>query len=474
MAREFLFYDLETWSLDPPGAYLVEAALQRTDSTFTPIEPQRTYVCKPVPEAVPQPEALLVHGKTPQWAEEQGMTEYALARELHREFNRPGTCLIGYNNLRYDDECTRYLFYRNLLDPYTHQYKNGNSRWDVLELVRLAFALRPELLQWPHGDDDVSLKLELLAGANGIEMDQAHDAISDTNATIALAQKLYLGNPRMVDFAFAQTRTPRLGELAARFLGKVCLHISPRISRAQGHISLVYPVCRNPSIPKQLYAVDLSTPVELLLEESPQQIRELLFTRREELPPDFMPPRVKRIHLNRAPLLLETKLLSGQRAAELGVDVNMCHRRYEKLAAEPSLANKLVEVFGEGDAFPARRDPNYALYDGFVPDTDRRLAERLHQLDQEQWPDVRPDWRDPRMDSLWLRLLGRLMPERLGERQRAAWEQYKAAALGGRISDQAPGVVATMARTQALLAEHPGHQGLLDLRTYLQERRIPE
>jgi hypothetical protein len=35
--------------------------------------------------------------------------------------------------------------YRNFIDPYAWHWKNGNTRWDVLDVVRLCYALKRDL-----------------------------------------------------------------------------------------------------------------------------------------------------------------------------------------------------------------------------------------------------------------------------------------------------------------------------------------
>ena len=68
---------------------------------------------------------------------------------LH-EFSTPNTCVTGFNNIRFDDEFTRFGFYRLLLDPYTREWQHGNSRWDIIDLVRATGALRRDGIEWPR------------------------------------------------------------------------------------------------------------------------------------------------------------------------------------------------------------------------------------------------------------------------------------------------------------------------------------
>jgi exodeoxyribonuclease-1 len=57
---------------------------------------------------------------------------------------------VGYNSLRFDDEVTRNTLYRNLYSPYDREWQNGNSRWDIIDMVRACHDLRPEGIVWPR------------------------------------------------------------------------------------------------------------------------------------------------------------------------------------------------------------------------------------------------------------------------------------------------------------------------------------
>jgi exodeoxyribonuclease-1 len=103
----------------------------------------------------------MVTGITPQEAREKGVNEAEFARRIHDLFTVPNTCVVGYNNIRFDDEVTRNIFYRNFYDPYAWSWQNRNSRWDLLDIMRACYALRPEGINWPENDEGLT---ELPAG----------------------------------------------------------------------------------------------------------------------------------------------------------------------------------------------------------------------------------------------------------------------------------------------------------------------
>ena len=179
-ANSFYWHDYETWGTDPRRDRPCQFAGQRTDLDLNPIGPPLVIYARPAADILPHPEACLITGLSPQMAAERGLPEAEFAADIARELSRPGTCGVGYNSLRFDDEVTRHLFYRNLRDPYGREWQNGNSRWDLIDTLRLAHALRPTGINWPTGEDGVaSFRLEGLTQANGIEHSGAHDALAD-------------------------------------------------------------------------------------------------------------------------------------------------------------------------------------------------------------------------------------------------------------------------------------------------------
>ncbi|MBT3197510.1 MAG: exodeoxyribonuclease I, partial [Gammaproteobacteria bacterium] len=200
-----LWHDYETFGADTRGDRPVQFAGIRTDLELNPIgEPLMVY-CRPAADYLPQPEACLITGITPQEALQKGESENTFIQQVVEELGAPGSCGVGYNSLRFDDEITRNTLYRNLYDPYEREWKWGNSRWDIIDLLRLTRALRPEGIEWPlYEDGRPSMRLEHLTVANGIEHGMAHDALADVYATIAMARLVKQKQPRLYHYVFSQ------------------------------------------------------------------------------------------------------------------------------------------------------------------------------------------------------------------------------------------------------------------------------
>ena len=155
----FYWYDFETFGADPLRDRPCQFAGIRTDEDFNVIGEPEVFFCQPADDVLPHPDACLITGITPQQASREGMIEADFIARIHRQFAAPGTCVVGYNNIRFDDEVTRNTLYRNFYDPYAREWQNGNSRWDIIDMVRLARALRPEGIVWPkHEDGSPSFK----------------------------------------------------------------------------------------------------------------------------------------------------------------------------------------------------------------------------------------------------------------------------------------------------------------------------
>ena len=236
MGETLYWHDYETWGANPRKDRAAQFAGVRTDREFHVIGEPLVLYCKPADDMLPHPEACLITGITPQKALRDGVPEAEFFRLVHGELGRPGTCALGYNSIRFDDEFTRYGLYRNFFDPYAREWQNGNSRWDIIDMVRLTRALRPEGIQWPdHPDGKPSFRLDELTRANGIEHASAHDALSDVHATIALARLIKARQTRLYDYVYRMRGKQQAAQslnLSAHVPGSArILHVSIRVLR---------------------------------------------------------------------------------------------------------------------------------------------------------------------------------------------------------------------------------------------------
>ncbi|MBR4877153.1 MAG: exodeoxyribonuclease I, partial [Rhodocyclaceae bacterium] len=258
-AYSFLWYDLETFGTDTRLDRIAQFAAIRTDAALNETGETHNLYCRPTDDYLPDPAACLVTGITPQHAHTHGLAEPAFARALYRAFAQPGTLGTGYNTLRFDDEFVRHLFWRNFIDPYAREWQNGCGRWDILDLIRCAHALRPEGIVWPQNEDGTpSLRLEHLSAANGLEHEAAHDALSDVRATIALARLVRQAQPRLFDYCLKLRNKQHVRAQLAPLVGKApFLHISGMYGYAHGNCAIVWPLAWHPCNQNELIVWDL-------------------------------------------------------------------------------------------------------------------------------------------------------------------------------------------------------------------------
>ncbi len=445
-AHTFLWHDYETFGTNPRSDRPAQFAGIRTDAELNEIGQPVMIYCRPSPDYLPDPESCLITGITPQLCLEKGLPEYAFAARIEAELGAPGTVGVGYNTIRFDDEFTRFLFWRNLIDPYGREWQNGCGRWDLLDVVRMTYALRPEGIEWPRKPDGKpSFKLEDLTRANGLAHEAAHDALSDVRATIALARFIRQRQPKLFDFAFALHKKDRvaaeLGLPVVAAQAKPFLHVSGMFPPERGCLGVMWPLASHPSNRNELLAWDLACDPRELADLDSVAIRERLFTRQDDLPPGITRLPIKSIHLNKSPMVVgHLGTLRPSLAERWGIDLDRCLAHATHAMALPDMSAIWAEVF-ERPASVAGVDPELDLYGGFVGDSDRRRLAALRPL-----PPGDPAWDkavfdDERLSILLWRYRARNFPETLNDELRARWQAHcrdrlMHGAAGGRTVEQ--------------------------------------
>ncbi len=422
MTASLFWYDFETTGINPRCDRPLQVAGIRTDENLNEIGEPLNLHCRLSPDILPHPQACLVTGIGPQVIAERGLPEAEFIARLHAEMAVPGTCTAGYNSLRFDDEVTRYSLYRNFYDPYGREWQGGNSRWDLIDLLRCAYALRPEGIEWPQVDGRVSLRLELLTQANGLEHGQAHDALSDVRATIALARLVRERQPKLYDFIY-KLRSKQEVQKQIRLLEPL-VHVSGRFAGERSYLSVVLPLAWHPTNRNALIVCDLQADPAPLLELDGEALRQRLYTRRHDLAAGELPVPLKLVHINRCPVLAPLSVLREQDQQRLGLDMPLYQQRRDRLREQQALwQDKLPQVYA-GSEFAASEDPEQQLYDGFIGDRDRRLCERVRQASAEQlasevWP-----FADVRLPELLFRYRARNFPHTLSDAETEQWRQF--------------------------------------------------
>lgn len=470
-----LWYDYETWGVDPRRDRISQFAAIRTDLNLNPIGEPVNLFCKPPIDTVIDPDAVMITGLSPLTVTEQGLNEWDFAHRIYQLMSVPGTCSVGYNTIRFDDECTRYLFYRNLLDPYAREWQNGNSRWDLLDVVRMYAALRPEGIKWPsHENGSPSFKLEHLTAENGLAHENAHDAVSDVEATIGFAKLLKQANPKLFAFAFS-LRSKHEARAQLDLVNRTPhLHFTGKIAATDHCMGIEVPLFVHPDRANEVVVIDVRENPNWLLAHSPDDIRHWLFSKTEDLPLGIDRPPLRTIHLNKSPMIAPFKSLTPALAESMGLDLAAIEGNAKTVAQNQEFMRIALEVMSQIRSFSEEgeeRDPEHLLYEGFIGNKDRALLNEMAfgKLDKEKWIAEAHHFNDARLQPLVENVLGRHFPDVLLPDQLEKWLEQRKKALMTPELGQKLTVEAALAKLEALLVEHHDHDGLLDTRTYLQQ-----
>lgn len=434
VTQTFYWHDYETFGTDPRRDRPVQFAGIRTDFDFNIVDDPLVVYCRPAADCLPHPDACLITGITPQLAEQKGVCEAEFIRQIHQQLVQPGTCTLGYNSLRFDDEVTRNCLYRNFYDPYAREWQNGNSRWDLIDVVRAARALRPEGIVWPVNEQgDPSFRLEQLTSVNNIAHDAAHDALSDVYATIAIAKLVKQAQPKLYRFLLEhRLKTEVLGLLQFGSF-KPVVHVSGKYPAVKNCLAIVLPICKHPTNTNGMIVYDLSVDPEPMLSLSAEEIQQRLFTATVDLPEGVARIPLKTVHINKCPILAPVSVIRPEDAQRLEIDLALCRASIDKIKAAAGLAQKLEEVFSGQTYSEQDSDPDLEIYSGgFFSENDKRQMIKIRAMPPEQLAKSVFKFTDSRLPEMLFRYRARNYPETLNTEEIQRWDKFCVNRLTGR------------------------------------------
>ncbi|MDR0980095.1 MAG: exodeoxyribonuclease I [Candidatus Nomurabacteria bacterium] len=424
----YFFYDLETSGLSPKTDRIMQFAGIRTDESFNPIGEPYNLLVKLSKEILPSPFAILTTGITPQATQTDGLTEAELSHLLADEVFTPDTVAIGYNNIRFDDEFIRNLFFRNFYDAYTWQWADNRSRWDLLDVVRMTRALRPDGINWTEKDGKPSNKLTDLSSANGLLHAKAHDALSDVEALIAVAKLLKTKQPQIFDYLFKIRNKSAVEQLVMN--GKPFVYTSGRYHYPL-KTTIVFPIA-----PTQqgTYVYDLQVDPAPFIAMSESELKKHVQIPYDKRPEDYQPLPVKELRFNRCPAIAPLAVLQPADQERLQIDLIKIQQNLAKLQSDPTFAARVASA-KELPPFPHSDDPDCTLYDGFAPDSDKPKMAAVRSADAQKLADFDPNFTDERLAKLLPLYKARNFPKSLTKSDAAIWHAYRTAKLQARLPE---------------------------------------
>ncbi|GAC19458.1 exodeoxyribonuclease I [Paraglaciecola arctica] len=420
------WHDYETWGANPQKDFPCQFAGIRTDLDLNIISEPLMIFSQIANDCLPVPQACLVTGITPQRSLKEGLLERDFIAKILKEFSQPNTCVAGFNNIRFDDEITRYTLYRNFYDPYAREWQHGNSRWDIIDLARACYALRPEGINWPLNEAGLpSFKLQDLTKANDIQHQDAHDAMSDVYATIAVAKLIKERQPKLFDYLFSLRDKRKVLEQIDYQQLTPLVHISSKIPSVHGCCTWIVPIAMHPTNKNAVIVLNLALDPSPLFTLSADQIRQKLYTPNAMLGENEQRLPIKLIHINKCPVLAPAKTLSAENAERLGIDRQLCLQNLQKIKANLQSLEKLQQVYIQTE----QRDPldaEHALYSGgFFSSNDKELMKKVTHSDLQGLTELSLPFEDERLNTLLFRYRARNAPQSLSETEVERWQRYR-------------------------------------------------
>lgn len=442
MTQTFFFYDLETSGLSGRDDRIMQFAGQRTDSDLNPIgEPYNVLVALN-DDTLPSPDALMVTGISPQQTVADGYTEAQFAQLLLDEVFTEGTIAVGYNNIRFDDEFVRHLLWRNFRDPYEWAWRDNRSRWDLLDVVRMTRALRPDGIEWPVVDGKPSNRLELLSKVNGIDHLKAHDALSDVEALIAVTKLIKTKQPQLYEYLLKLRDKKEVQKLVNLDDKKPFVYTSGRYDGTYDKTTVAFPLTAGKNGNVVVY--DLRhDPTQFVDLDAKELAKKFYATWEERQAEGFVALPVKELQYNRAPAVAPLGVLGqGDGWARIQLDAQTVEKHKKLLLAAPHFAENIRELFESKPEFKKSPDVEAQLYDGFLHDADKLRVQTVAAATEKDLADFHPNFGDERLDPLLLHYKARSFPRALGASEIPQWEQWRVA----RLQVQLPGFMKSMER----------------------------
>lgn len=439
----FYFYDLETSGFNPRSARIMQFGGQRTDMDLRLIGKPDNILVKLTDDILPEPDAVLVHGISPQRAKAEGLSEAEFAKYLGDKVFLPNTIFVGFNSVRFDDEFMRFTLWRNFYDAYEWQWKNSCGRWDILDVARMTRALRPDGIKWPFDSDGKpSNRLGLLSSINRLDHTDVHDALGDVKATIAVAKLIKQKQPKLFDYLLKIHNKTKVAAFVGK--GEPFIYTSGYYPSEYEKTTIAVTVAAHP-LKQAAIVYDLRVDPDEFTKLKPAELVQLWQARGKDMP--YFP--VKTLSYNRCPAVAPLSVLDSSSAARLKIEGKIIDANLAKLQKSKDFGDKLVRAVEiiQNDAqlklkvdVPAEISKKFLadeqLYEGFVNGLDKTKMSVIRAADEDKLADLHLDFADERLQALLPLYKARNFPQSLSYIEQKMWEEFRRQRLisGGETS----------------------------------------
>lgn len=437
MAASLYFYDLETSGINARSSRIMQFAGQRTDLQLRPIGEPDNILIKLTDDVLPEPDAILVTGITPQKTLEDGISEVEFLKYFHNQISLPDTIFTGFNNVRFDDEFIRFTNYRNFYDAYEWCWRDGRSRWDMLDVVRMTRALRPEGIEWPvDSSGKATNRLELLTAVNKLEHLDAHDALSDVQATIAVARMIRNKQPKLFEFLLNYRDKKKIERLVRG--NEPFVYTSGKYPST--YLKTTLAICLGDHPGKQgVLVYDLRSDPDLIADLTPSELAVAWTTRVEDETKRFP---VKTLQFNRCPAVAPRSVLLPEDEERIKLDQKTISENLNKLRSYKDFYDKLLAALKILDKqrqvglVADEQEVDSQLYDGFIGDEDKTSMSVVRAAEPDEIASLDLGFKDERLNKLLPLYKARNFKDKLSSEERETWEAFRHLRLlgGGQYS----------------------------------------
>lgn len=411
--RTILWYDLETFGLNPRYDRIAEAAMIRTDMNLEIVGEPILLYSKLSPDYLPTPQSCLITHITPQEVNEKGIPEAEFIERIREEMMKPDTITAGYNNIKFDDECIRATLYRNLYDPFEREYKNRCSRWDLINLVRATRDLRPDGINFSKLNPEtgtVSFKLTDLTEENNITQEGAHDALVDVYATIDVARLIKAKQPKLFMYALNHRYKSEVIKEIDVLRGTPFLYTSALFATERGATRPLLPIFQKDSSP-EIYCFDLTREIPEVIEA------------------DYEKSGIVKVSTNRCPFVAPLSTLDKKSEERLGFTQADVRKKAEEIKQKRIFSkNQILSTIAPFEKEDL--DVDLALYGSFATEHDKATLERIRKMrPEEKIKSGEHLFDDDKYHKLLWRQVARCYPEALSDSDKEKWKNFCALRL---------------------------------------------